>query len=116
MDETLDRMAEQSADVAMRAAALWLKRSRPDLLESPDLDALVVGLRLELKRSLDDALRDAREAFETHGAAWAAEGFRADLAAAGCRAAAAYAEACDRTRTPEVEWTRIACTNRMMEA
>ena len=97
MDATLERLAERSADVAMRAAAIWLKRTRPDLLADPDYDVLVTGIRCELKRSLNDALRDARETFEMAGEAWAAESFTTDLARAGCRAAAAYAEACDRT-------------------
>lgn len=100
LEKRLDAMAEQSADVAMRAAALWLQRSRPDLLVSPDLNLLVAGLRAELKRSLGAALDEAREAFEVAGEAWAAESFRTNLALAGSRAAAAFAEACDRSPVP----------------
>lgn len=99
-NEMLDRLATGMADTAMRAAALWLRRSRQDLLEEPDWDALVLLLRAEVRAAVHPAMRDAEEALETVGEAWAQESLRTDFALAGTRAAAAYAEAQDRGKPP----------------
>lgn len=66
-NSAVDQIGSQAADIAMRAAADYLRQAcRLDEFRSDDakLDRLIAVLRIKCREALDGGFRDAREAIE----------------------------------------------------
>ena len=85
MPHPIDTLVTAAADIAMRAAADYILQN--GLRDSVDLDALVANLRAAMKVSLNEALDDARAAFECNMAQAAEATFRSSMVLVGIQAA-----------------------------
>jgi len=83
-DNEIDKFAAMASETAMRAAADWF-RLHPEA--QYDIDALVTSLRSHVHRRFDQALDDAREAFEAQMYDCMTATFLADMRLAGIDAA-----------------------------
>jgi hypothetical protein len=79
----LDRLAHTAAQIAMQAAADYIRAHNL----TPDLDRLVEALRRAVKLRLFEAMDDARAALDAHMDALAEATFAASMRLAGIEAA-----------------------------
>ncbi len=88
----VDSLGDQAAQIMMRSALLFL-RERGVVMSDGLLDRIVIELRAAAPAAIDEALRDAREAFEAGAAGVAGTTFAATMSLFGIRAATAAVEA-----------------------
>lgn len=82
-DMTLNALATAAAEAAMRAAADYLRLNKVRVTDFP---AATDVIREEIKKSLDEALGDAKAALDVNMGLAAVATFRASMAQAGIRA------------------------------
>ena len=82
-DSATDALGTQAANVAMRAAALYIRQHSLTV----DIDALISALRRHCAATLPVALADAKQAIDCGMSAAAEATFKASFANAGIAAA-----------------------------